>query len=317
MKKRTLGIATIIIGLTLVVGSTTYYNKKKEVVKTITVENNKIINKTNKNEEEERKVEKLKRNEEVKEIKKDYTNLKNQLNEYISKEQGRYGIYFISLNNGQEFGINADEEYIAASTIKLPVNLYLYNLVAEGKIDMNEKVTYKSQFYEEGTGDIQGAAEGTQYTIRQLSEKSITISDNIAVNMLISRLGWNEFHEFQDSISGLTSNKSENNTNPKLMAYYLKWLVAFSEQHPEQGKEILGYLKSTDTNNRIPAKLPKEVQVAHKIGSYPNVINDVGIVYGQKPFIIAVLSKNINDEERAAGVIANITKMVYDYEQSQ
>jgi len=86
---------------------------------------------------------------------KDYTPLISQINEYLKDKKGRYGIYFRSLTTGQTFGINETDTYRTASTIKLPINLYLFDRIAKGLEDPETLVTYTSEDKEPGTGSIQ------------------------------------------------------------------------------------------------------------------------------------------------------------------
>ena len=45
-------------------------------------------------------------------------------------------------------------------------------------------------------------------------------------------------------------------------------------------------LQNTMWNDRINALLPKDVKVAHKIGNFQGVCNDVGIVFAEEPYIL-------------------------------
>ncbi len=74
----------------------------------------------------------------------------------------------------------------------------------------------------------------------------------------------------------------------------------------------MSFFLNTKFNDRLPALLPETVKVAHKIGTQVKVFNDVGIVFAQKPYIVSVMTDNINEAE-AANVIANISKKIFDY----
>ena len=53
-----------------------------------------------------------------------------------------------------------------------------------------------------------------------------------------------------------------------------------------------------------------------KIGNWPDTsYHDVGIVFSDRPYIISIMSKNI-DVSEVYKVIANISKKVYDFETS-
>ena len=54
-------------------------------------------------------------------------------------------------------------------------------------------------------------------------------------------------------------------------------------------------------NHKIPGYLPEGTPVAHKTGEDDGITNDVGIVYGEKPFVICFASNrtNVPEAERA------------------
>jgi beta-lactamase class A len=71
----------------------------------------------------------------------------------------------------------------------------------------------------------------------------------------------------------------------------------------------------TKYNSQIPAGVPSNVPVAHKIGFYfqEGYFHDCGIVYvPKKPYILCVMSKNTNQIE-ANKIISAVSKIVYDY----
>ena len=79
---------------------------------------------------------------------------------------------------------------------------------------------------------------------------------------------------------------------------------------------MLDILLQQKFNDMIPAKLPKPVKVAHKTGSSPGVQHDSGIVYlpdGRK-YVLVVLSKNLRDQKSGHDAIAEISKIIFDYE---
>jgi Beta-lactamase class A len=247
--------------------------------------------------------------------KKDYSQLTDKIQAYLKAETGTYGIYFLSLTNNESFGINESEDYCAASTVKVPVVLYLYHQISLGNLTGNEMVTYTNDDYETGTGDIQYSEIGTQYSLSSLAKLAIEVSDNVAVNMLIRFLDRDKIYDFQEQIVGHSLQRSGNISSPKDMTMYLKWLLYMQEIYPNEADTMLNYLENTIFNDRINLYLPKEVTVAHKIGNQVNTLNDVGVVYANKPYIISFMTKDI-DENCAKEVIATISKMVYDFEQN-
>lgn len=77
---------------------------------------------------------------------------------------------------------------------------------------------------------------------------------------------------------------------------------------------MIKILLNQEFNEIIPARLPKEVKVAHKTGNITNVLHDSGIVFlpnGKK--YVLVLSKNLQKEEQAKKAMAEVSEMIYKY----
>lgn len=248
-----------------------------------------------------------------------YNHLLAQLTRELSFEKGTYGVYLIDLKSGQVLGINHREEFHAASTFKLPMNLFLYEQVAAGKIDPGTKLTYLKRHREGGTGILQYKPVGSTYSIAELSVYSIVYSDNVATNILLSYLGRTNVKDYMRNIGGTVVDDDRNVTCPEDMANYMNCLLKFAAEHPEHGNLLIHYLANTVYNERLPKPLPASVKVAHKIGNWPytGTYNDVGYVeHPENPYIIAVFSKNTESRERAFAVIRKISGMVYDYQSS-
>lgn len=247
----------------------------------------------------------------------EYRELRNQLLQILKKEKGTYGIFVIDLKSGKSLGINHLETFHAASTFKLPLNLYLYEKIAEGKVDPNIKLVYRKEHYEDGTGLLKYKPVGSVFSIETLSKYSIVYSDNIATNMLLSYLGRSNVKDYMRSMGGTIVNDNKNITCPRDMALYMLKLLDFTSEHPELGNKIIGYLENTIYNERIPKLLPPNIKIAHKIGNWPptGTYNDVGYVeHPENPYIIAIFSKNTPDINTAFKVIQKISKVVYNYQ---
>ncbi|MDR9757311.1 MAG: serine hydrolase [Thermoanaerobacterales bacterium] len=244
-----------------------------------------------------------------------YRTLEKEIIDLIDQKQGTYGVYVMDLNTGQICGVNEDTVFHAASTFKVPVNLYLFQQIAEGKINPHKKLIYKEKHYEGGTGILQYKKYGSRYTIQELAKYSIVYSDNVATNMLLELLGKKNVKKMMSDLGGHIVDYSKNTTCPRDMAIYLEALLQFNEEHPDEGELLIKYLKNTVFNDRIPPLLPEGTEVAHKIGNWPaqGSYHDVGIVYHPShPYIISLFSKDAPNSDYAYQVLQQISRLVYD-----
>ncbi|MDP4183250.1 MAG: serine hydrolase, partial [Bacillota bacterium] len=237
--------------------------------------------------------------------------IKTEVENLLKTIDGHYGVYYYNLSTKESFGINQDEEFTAASTIKVPINLYLYQRIKDGYVNPQGVLSYTQDDYEAGTGIIQNESFGKKYTVQQLSKLSITYSDNIATNMLLRFIGLKNVKDYMKQLGGNIIDYDNNVTSPRDLGIYMKSVYEFSNKNGELGAELMDNFLNTKFNDRIPELLPKDIRVAHKIGTQVNVINDVGIVYTDKPYILAIMSKDV-DEDEAPDDLARLSKKIFD-----
>lgn len=228
--------------------------------------------------------------------------------------KGEVAFYYENLVTSEKIMSNEHKVFPAASTIKLPLVVYVYRLAAEGRISLDEKLTYTKGFYYEGTGVIRYEKVGTQYTIRDLVKKSLVHSDNIAYSMLKSRVGQKDFSQYLKSLGGkVVSSHGIKSMNCTDYSLYLKDFYNFTVKYPELGAELLDFAKHTDFNDHIPAGVP-ELEVAHKIGWLPKekLYHDGGIVYDKEPYILIIFSKGLSDREQRS-YFKTLTEAIQEY----
>lgn len=237
--------------------------------------------------------------------------LKAKVEEYISKLSGKYGVYFIDLATGEYFGVNDRDSYIAASTSKLPMNVMLYTKVESGEVDLDSTLKYLKEDFEPGTGIIQNEPYGKEYTVRETSRLSIVYSDNCAINMIIRVLGIDNICQYILDLGGDIYYDKGHRTSPHDLGLVTQELYRLYLNNPDLYGELIYNLENTKFNDRINALLPKDVKVAHKIGNQVKTANDVGIVFASHPYVLAVMTDNV-DFGTACNKIAELSKMIYE-----
>lgn len=240
-----------------------------------------------------------------------------ELNKYIKKTGGKVTLEYRDLVTGDTFQINGKTPNRAASTIKLPLALYIMEQADKGKINLNQKLKYKSYHYYSGSGVIQKDRVGTTYTIRDLVKKAMIYSDNIAFIMLKERVGQRNFIKYMKSVGGQYAYPNgQNLTSANDLTIYAKRLYQFSEKSA-LGKELVGYLKRTVYNTTIPRGI-KGTAVAHKVGMIPmdRIYNDAAIVYDKNPYVLAIMTKGIS-YDKSQKVIAGLAAIVNKHHQTK
>ncbi len=240
--------------------------------------------------------------------------LKKIITDYTSKLPGRYGVTYIDLATGEMVNVNDQIEYIAASTSKLPINMVLFKDIEAGKVSLEDKLVYKEEDLEYGTGIIQNSPYGTEYTVRETSKLAIRKSDNCGVNMIIRQVGIENVRKYLTDLGGKVYYGKTHRSCPYDMALVARDMYSHYLDNEAVYGELIDNLENTDWNDRISAKLTG-VKVAHKIGNQTKTANDVGIVFGKHPYVLSVMTEDV-DFGTACNNIAALSKKIFDFEEA-
>jgi len=236
------------------------------------------------------------------------------VSQLINRLNGRYGVYVKKLEGEGEFGTNETEVLTAASVIKLPILVLYYQAVEKGELSSETVyVLQESDRFEYGAGQMQNQPAGTEYSYKEIVRLVANESDNMGMELLIKFLGG--YGKVQDSLRemGLENTKlKENETIVKEMGELFEKIYKGELLSKESGNELFDNLTNTVNEGRLPAGVPTGVRVVHKFGSEEGVVNDCGIVYADSPYVICVLSTEINDGE-AEAVLPKISRVVWEW----
>jgi len=248
----------------------------------------------------------------------DMAHLEERLQAYLKTLDGTWGVYVLDIDSGRTVAINADRPFLAASTFKVPMAMYVLSLVERGRADLSDPVTYDPVDWEEGAGSLQSfVTEGSNFPVGELIERAIVESDNIATNMLVRHFGMANIRQFMRALGGsvMVSEEGRNATTPREMAGYLEALYTRQAiEDRELRLHLLDLLQNTIYQQRIPAGVPESVPVANKVGTLAGFVNDVGLVMLPRyPYILSVYSEGV-DEGPGTAAIAEISRIVYEFQ---
>ena len=108
----------------------------------------------------------------------------SQLDGMLAGFGGQVAALYKDIETGYTYSYNADTSFFAASLTKAPYCMYLFDLAANGKCDLEQKLTYTEKIGSNGTGKVKNSPFGTQFTVSQLIEYTLRYSDNAALRML-------------------------------------------------------------------------------------------------------------------------------------
>lgn len=242
----------------------------------------------------------------------DYTieivNAQKELTDYIKKNYSA-SVSYEDLTYGYTFNYKEDTIYYAASTIKALVALYIYTNAAEGKINLDDTITYSSKFKVSYSTGVSKHKLGSKIKIRDLVKYSIIYSDNSAHQMLISYIGKSKLKSFGKSLGAKnTLNGGDNfgNTSSADGLIYMKAVNNFIENNGALGEELRSFFVSSQQKELSVNNL----EVAHKYGLYKKYYHNMGIVYDERPYVVSVMTLEGTDQQEKA--INNISAKVYE-----
>lgn len=196
----------------------------------------------------------------------------------------------------EEYRFNDDAMMVAASTFKLPLNLYYYEMEANGEIAPDAY--------------IPRAGANLDYC----HEMSLVHSDNPTSIGLLYNLG--DFRTYKNKMLRYFSIAeadvpylyyADNYYSTAMMMDTLQYLY----EHQAQFPEMLSYLKQACPGAYFK-KYIADCEIAHKYGSFEGAENDVGIIFAQQPFLLAVYTQGVGED-----ISARVAQLAKDYTDEQ
>lgn len=275
------------------------------------------------------------------ESKKTIEDLKTNIVNDISKIDGDVAIALYDLNNeSNTITININETFHAASTMKVPVMIELYKQQNEGLLNLNDSIVLVNEFKSivdgspysmdigDDSDDIIYSKIGTKQTLYDLMVPMITVSSNLATNVLIEIVDAKKVTQTMRSLGadnievlrGVEDQKAydlglSNSTTANDLLAIMKAIANGEAGTKEDCDAMIAILKDQKWNDMIPKYLPETVEVAHKTGSITGVHHDAAIVYlpDGRQYVLVLLSKNLSDFDAGTDQLAQISKSIYDY----
>jgi len=242
--------------------------------------------------------------------------------------KGEVGIIIKDLKTGRVFERNADEKFVTASLIKVPIMAATCRAIQDGKLKLTSTIKIRNYHRRGGSGDLKWARSGQSFQISDLLYHMITKSDNTAAAMLIDRLSYTFLNQcFQDlglsvtridpvgmSLANRVNPGRENYTTPREMAMLLEKIYRHQVVNDMYSDLMIEIMKHNDTHNRLSQFLPTRWILARKSGLLRKNCHDMGIIFtGSSDYVICVMTGKNPNYQTAKGVIANIGQTAYAF----
>lgn len=267
-------------------------------------------------------------------------NLQRKIESRLAEQPGDFAVAFKDLSTGEELLINAQTNFHAASTMKMPVMVEVYKQAAAGALSLNDSVTIKNYFYsivDSSLFNLKAGDDSDTALYKHLGEKRtlyslvydmIIKSSNLATNLVIERVNARNVTQTMRELGaqhmqvlrGVEDTKAfekglNNITNAYDMMLIYEKMAGGEIVDSAASHAMINILLDQHFKSVIPARLPRDVKVAHKTGSITGVQHDTGIVFlpnGRK-YVLVLLSKNLQKQEDGVKAMSEVSEMIYNY----
>lgn len=265
--------------------------------------------------------------------------LASAISERLALTGADFAVAYRDLQTGDQLLIDPDVEFHAASMMKVPVMLRLHRMADWGQIDLDSTIEVKNDFTSiyDGSSYSLSADEdsdptlyslvGSEVTIRDLMDRMITSSSNLATNILIELAD-------PDSIAPMLAylgadgmkvlrgvedipayrNGLNNTTSARGLLELFSALARGQTATSAATSAMVMALLRQEFNDAIPAGLPEGTPVAHKTGWITAVDHDGGIVMpaGRTTYVLVILTSGVEDETVTRAAAADVSRIIWE-----
>jgi beta-lactamase class A len=228
----------------------------------------------------------------------------------------------------------------AASTMKVPVMIQVFRDADAGLFGLDDSVPVVNTFAslvgnslfsvtpEDDSDTTLYGRVGGRATVRELVELMITVSSNLATNILMNRVGAPRVTETMralgaDSIEVLRGVEDDaayeagisNTTTARDLARIAAAIAEGRAASPAACRDMEAVMARQRFNDGIPAGVPTGATVAHKTGEITRIHHDFGIVTAADGtrYALALMVRGLDSKDSSAALMADLSRLVYEH----
>ncbi len=247
-------------------------------------------------------------------VRADTAALRKKLDSIADAHHGVVGYSVIDLETGARINRRGDETFPTASLIKVPILVTVYDLVAKGKLSLDDPLTVLKIDQVPGSGVIQFLHNGTVLTVNDAAWLMSTISDNTATNLLLDRIIIRRVWAKMDSL-GLQHTRVHSKsflrnssvamdssvkyglgvTTPNEMAHLFE-LMALGKAVNSAADSTMLHILEHNTTDYMLQRYAGGARAAHKDGETDAVRTECTLWYLRNRVVVCVMTKENKDQ---------------------
>jgi beta-lactamase class A len=265
--------------------------------------------------------------------------LARDVDRILARHRGKtIAVAYYDLRDGTALYRSEREVFHAASTMKVPVMLGIFEAVSSGELRLDQPVRVRNEFVsifdgsryaldpkEDSDGELYDLVD-RELPLEELVRRMIVRSSNLATNIVIELIGAPRVMALMREIGandirvlrGVEDDKAyragmNNTTTAYDLMLIFRTLGESRAISTEASQRMIDILAGQEHNDGIPVGLPKGVRVAHKTGSITGIAHDGGLVLtpDRGAYVLVVLTRGFRKNDEADRVIASISRAVW------
>ena len=252
----------------------------------------------------------------------------------------RLGVCFLDTATGEISGNRMEERFAMCSTFKLALVAAYLREADRGRIRLEEVLVYsEADLLPWAPATRKNLAAGGM-SIAALAQAAQEMSDGVAANLLVRRLGGpaavtGKIREMGDSVTQLDRYEPDlglvlsadlrDTTSPLAMAQLVRRITTGEVLQRDSRERLLQWMRNTNTGpNRLRAGLPADWRSGNKTGTgrtegTTNKCNDIAITFppGKSPVVIAAYFDSGEytgqTEDRHQAVLAEVGRIAAEW----
>ena len=224
------------------------------------------------------------------------------------------GFTIVNLDTGERLSRRGDEPFPTASLIKVPIAVAVMEQVAAGPLSLDDRITVLRIEKVPGAGILQFLHDGAEITIRDAAWLMLTLSDNTATNLLLSRIEMRRVWEAMEK-RGLPRTKVHSKvflrlasvapdssvkyglgvTTPNEMARLFAMLADGKAVSPAADSVVMDMLDHNE-DGQLLQRFVDGIRAPHKTGATDAVRTECTVFYLQSRVVACAFTRENTDQ---------------------
>ena len=240
--------------------------------------------------------------------------LRRTLDSISDAHHGVVGFTIVNLDTGERLSRRGDEPFPTASLIKVPIAVAVMEQVAAGPLSLDDRITVLRIEKVPGAGILQFLHDGAEITIRDAAWLMLTLSDNTATNLLLSRIEMRRVWEAMEK-RGLPRTKVHSKvflrlasvapdssvkyglgvTTPNEMARLFAMLADGKAVSPAADSVVMDMLDHNE-DGQLLQRFVDGIRAPHKTGATDAVRTECTVFYLQSRVVACAFTRENTDQ---------------------